>query len=70
MNEFHRPDFSTLFFFFFFLLFRAAPGSSLARGQTGAIAAGLCHSHSNLGSEPHLQPPPELTSMPDPLPTY
>ena len=42
------------FFFFFFLLFRAAPapyGDSQARGQIGAIAAGLHQSHSNLGSE-------------------
>ena len=43
--------------FFFFLLFRAAPtiyGSSQARGQIGAAAAGLHHSHSNTRSEPHL----------------
>ena len=42
------------FFFFFFLVFffRTAPvayGSSLARGQNGAAAAGLHHSHSNCG---------------------
>ena len=45
------------FFFFFFCLFRAAPvayGSSQARGQIGAAAASLHHSHSNEGSEPHL----------------
>ena len=44
-------------FFFFFCLFRAAPvayGVSQARGQTGAIAAGLHHTHSNIGSKPHL----------------
>ena len=38
------------------LLFRAAPavyGSSQARGQTGAAAAGLYHSHSNARSESH-----------------
>ena len=37
-----------------FLLFRATPvayGSSQARGPTGAAAAGLHHSHSNMGSE-------------------
>ena len=42
-------------FFFFFLFIRAtftAFGSSQARCQIGAVAAGLCHSHSNLGSEP------------------
>ena len=35
------------FWFFFFLLFRAALaayGESQARGQTRAVAAGLCHS--------------------------
>ena len=40
-----------LFFFFFF--FRAAPttyGSSQAGGRIGAVAASLCHSHSNTGS--------------------
>ena len=40
-------------FFFFFLLFKATPaayGSSQATGLMGAIAAGLCHSHSNVGS--------------------
>ena len=42
---------------FFFCLFRAVPlarGNSQARGQIGAVAAGLHHSHSNTGSEPHL----------------
>ena len=40
-----------------FLLFRAtlvAFGSSHARGQIGATAASLCHSHSKAGSEAHL----------------
>ena len=40
-----------------FLLFRATPaayGSSQARGQIGAVAASLRHSHRNTGSEPHL----------------
>ena len=48
---------SGLNFFPFILLYGAAPeacGSSKARGQTGATAAGLRHSHSNLGSEPCL----------------
>ena len=43
------------------LLFRAALaayGGSQARGRIGATAAGLNHSHSNAGSEPHLQPTP------------
>ena len=47
------------FFFFFGLFFRATPaasGSFQARGPIGAVAAGLCHSHSHAGSEsPDLQ---------------
>ena len=43
-----------------------AYGSSKARGQSGAAAAGLHHSHSHLGSEPHLRPIPQLTEMLDP----
>ena len=49
-----------LFFFFFFLLFAiswaapAAYGGFQARGRIRATAASLCHS--NLGSEPRLQP--------------
>ena len=35
-----------------------ACGSSQSRGQIGAAAAGLHHGHSDLGSEPHLQPTP------------
>ena len=41
----------------FFCLFRAilaAYGGSQARGLIGAVVAGLCHSHSNKGSEPRL----------------
>ena len=56
-------------FFFFFLLFRAALtpyGGSQARGRIGAAAASLPHSHSNAGSEPRLQPTPQLMAMPDP----
>ena len=53
----------------FFLVFRAAPtsyGSSQARVQMGAIAAGLHHSHSNTRSESSLQLTPQLTATPDP----
>ena len=39
---------------------------SQARGQIGATAAGLCHCHSNAGSEPSLQPLPQLMATPDP----
>ena len=43
----------------------AAYGGSQARGRIGAVAAGLCQSHSNEGSEPHLQPTPQLTATLD-----
>ena len=58
------------FFLWVFLVFsRASPvahGGSQPRGQIRAVAAGLYHSHSNAGSEPQLQPTPQLTAMPDP----
>ena len=60
------------FLLLLFLLFRAAPvayGSFQARSWIGATAAGLHHSHSNMGSEPHLWPTPQLTTTPDPWPT-
>jgi len=63
---FHQFSF---FFFFYKNLFRAIPmayGGSQARGQIGAVAAGLHHSHSNMGSKLHLLPTPQLTAMPDP----
>jgi len=43
-----------------------ACGGSQARGGIGAIAAGLHHSHSNVGFELHLQPTPQLMATPDP----
>ena len=61
-----------LIFFSFFDLFAisraalAAYGGSQARGLIRAVATGLRQSHSNAGSEPHLQPTPQLTAMPDP----
>ena len=57
-----------IFFFVFLLFLWAAPaayGGSQARGQIGAAATGLRQSHSNAGSEPRLQPPPQLTTTPD-----
>ena len=54
-------------FVFVLLLFRATPvtyGSSQARGQNRAAAAGLHCSHSNLISEPCLWRTPELMAMP------
>ena len=55
----------------FFFLFRATPvsyGSSQARGQIGAAAAGLYHRHSNSRSKPCLQLMLQLVAMPDPWP--
>ena len=55
--------------FCLFVFSRAAPvacGGSQARGLIGAVATGLCHSHSSMGSEPRLQPTPQLTAMLDP----
>ena len=55
-----------LFIYIFFLLFLwAAPmacGGSQARGQIRAVATSLRQSHSNAGSEPRLQPTPQLTA--------
>ena len=56
-------------FFFVFCLFGTTPAAyvgSQARDLIGAIAAGLCQSHSNARSEPCLQPTTQLTLMPDP----
>ena len=72
-----NPPHNILFIFFilyflFVYLFafsRAASvayGGSQAKGQIGAIAAGLHQSHSNGGSEPRLRPTPQCTATPDP----
>ena len=56
-------------FFFLFHLFRATPvayGGSQAGGLIGATAAVRHHSNSNKGSEPPLQPTPQLVATPDP----
>ena len=66
---FYKTYSFSLFFSLSLCLFSAAPvayGSSQARGQIRAIAAGLHHSHGNVGSEPCLQPTPQLMAMPDP----
>ena len=60
-----------VFFFFFFGLFAiswatpVAYGGSQDRGRIGAVATDLRQSHSNSGSEPRLQPTPQLTATPD-----
>ena len=43
----------------------AAYGSSQP-GGIGAVATGLHHSHSTVGSEAYLWPTPKLMAMPDP----
>ena len=53
-------------FLFFLTAAPVANGGSQARGQIGAVATGLHHSHSNAGSKSHLQPTPQLTAMLDP----
>ena len=61
-ESYGNPTFSFVFcfcfcFFVFFAISWAAPAAyrgSQARGQTGAVDAGLRHSHSNAGSEPRL----------------
>ena len=61
----------SFFSFFVFCLFRAPPtayGGSQARDPIRATAAGLHHSDSKAGSEPHLPPTPELMATPDPEP--
>ena len=45
---------------------RAAYEGSQARGPIGAVAAGLCQSYSNAGSEPRLRSTPQLRATPDP----
>ena len=67
--------FSFLFFSFLlfsFLLFQTAAtayGGSQARSQIGDTVASLHHSHSNVGSELHLQTTPQPTAIQDPQPS-
>ena len=62
------PGVKVLFYYYYYF-FRATPatcGGSQARGPIGAVAAGLCQSHSNLESEPCLRSTPQLMAMSDP----
>ena len=78
--HFHCATTGTPFQCFFFVLFcflafvvvvaiswaaPAAYGGSQARGRMGAVATGLRQRHSKAGSEPRLQPTPQLTATPD-----
>ena len=70
--KFYLFYFILFYFIYFFALSRAthaAYGSSQARGLIRAVAPGLHHSHSNVGSEMHLRPTPQLTATPDRRPT-
>ena len=60
--------FTWAFFFFFFRTTPMAYGGSQARGRIIAVAAGLCHSHSNAGSKQYLWPTSQLTATPDSQP--
>ena len=53
-------------FLFFLTAAPAAHGGFQARGLIRAVAPGPRHSHSNAGSQPHLQPTPQLTATSDP----
>ena len=67
-----NPIYLSIYLSIFFGLFRATPmayGGSQARGRIRATAASLRQSHRNARSQPLLQPTPQLTAMPDPLPT-
>ena len=61
-----KQDGHTFFFFFSVKAVPVAYGGSQARGQIRAIVASLCRSHSNVGSEPCLQPTPWLMATMDP----
>ena len=57
-----------MLFIYLFVFSRAPPaayGGSQARGLIGAVASSLDQSHSNTGSELHLQPTPLLMATLD-----
>ena len=53
-------------FFFFFFFLSPHLQHIQARGLIRATAVNPPHSHSNVGSEPRLQPTLQLTAMPEP----
>ena len=57
------PD---VYILFYFICLSRATLEAQARGQIGAVAAGLYHSHSNARSKLCLRPRPQLRAMPDP----
>ena len=68
IESFSKHSLFIYLFFVFFAISWAAPaayGSSQARGLIGVVASGLRQSHSNAGSEPRLQPTPQLMATLD-----
>ena len=63
---FEKQHFFCCCLFAFLGLLPVAYGGSQVRSLIGAVATGLCQSHSIMGSEPHLQPTPQLAVTPDP----
>ena len=57
---------ASFFLFFFFKAEPAAYGGFWARGQIGVVANSLSKSHTNSGSQLHLQPTSQLTATPNP----
>ena len=68
-NKNYSSKIQVTFQTFFFRAAAMAYGSSQGRGGIRAIAASLHHSHSNMGSEPCMQPTPQFTATTDPTPT-
>lgn len=63
VDDSSKPVGCSSFFFFLFGTTPGAYGGSQARGCIRAIAMGLSHSHSNVGSEQCLRPTPQVTAM-------
>ena len=71
MLDFYRVLGIVILFFYFILFVFIGPyplayEGSQARGLIRAVANSLSQSHSNVGSEPHLQPTPQVKAMQDP----
>ena len=60
-----KPAHNVRLFSCLFRVTHMAYGGSQARGQIRAVATGLCYSHINARSEPHLQPTPQFMATPD-----
>ena len=66
LKPLHLDSFCLFVCFVFSMATPAAHGDSQDRGPIRAVATGLRHSHSNVGSEPHLRLTPQLTATLDP----